>query len=126
MDFTWRAPISIILGCLEAQIAIVAVSIPIFWTVLEDQILQIFVKNEIEITEIAQPMELHESSSAKSDAGSEEGLAPTKRWTPPLRADQKETFYREVIERVSPSPMKFQSSVETPSEGGQVTRYLSR
>lgn len=44
MDFTWRAPISIVLGCLEAQIAIVAVSMPVFWQVLEEQILQIFVQ----------------------------------------------------------------------------------
>lgn len=122
MDFTWRAPISIILGCLEAQIAIIAVSIPIFWSVIEEQILQIFVQNEIEITEISQPMEL-DDRSVKSDAGSEAGLAPSKRWSPPRSKHQKEIFHREVIERISPSPMKFESSVETY---GELRRTISR
>ena len=116
MDFSWRSPISIILGCLEAQIAIIAVSIPIFWNVIEEQILQIFVQNEIEITEISSPIEL-DNASAKSDAGSEEGLAPSKRWSPPRTPNQKEMFYKGVIERISPTPMKFESGVETPREG---------
>jgi hypothetical protein len=34
LDFTWYAPISIILSALEVQIAIVLASIPIFWPVL--------------------------------------------------------------------------------------------
>lgn len=125
MDFSWRAPISIILGCLEAQTAIVAVSIPIFWSMLEERVLQIFVQNEIEITEITEPMEL-DIASAKSDAGSEEGLAPSKRWSPPRTLDAKEMFYREVIERISPSPMTFESSIETSGDGGRTKRIISR
>lgn len=125
MDFTWEAPISIVLGCLEAQIAIIAVSIPIFWSHLEEQILQIFVQNEIEVTEISQPMEL-ENASAKSDAGSEEGLAPSRRWSPPRHRDQKELFHREVIERISPSPMTFESTVEAGKSGERITRIISR
>lgn len=125
MDFSWYAPISIILGCLEAQIAIIAVSIPIFWTVIEEQILQIFIQNEFEITEISQPMEL-DNMSAKSDAGSEEGLAPTGRRDLPRTLDQKETFYKEVIERISPGPTNFQSFVETPGDAGPTKRSLGR
>jgi len=126
MDFTWRAPISIILACLEAQIAIIAVSMPIFWSVLEEQLLQIFVQNEIEITEIAQPMEL-ENSSAKSDAGSEEGLAPTQQrqpWSPrsTRNIDQKDMFYREVIERVNPNTRGMDSSIEA---GPRDIRYMN-
>lgn len=128
MDFTWRAPISIVLGCLEAQIAIIAVSIPIFWSVLEEQILQIFVQNEIEITEISHAVEL-DNASLKSDAGSEEGLAPTRtrRWSPPSRMkDQKDTFNKEVIERINPMRNTFESSVETQGDGGKIKRIISR
>lgn len=128
MDFTWRAPISIVLGCLEAQIAIIAVSIPIFWSVLEEQILQIFVQNEIEITEISHAVEL-ENASVKSDAGSEEGLAPmtARRWTPPGRTkDQKDMFYKEVIERINPARNTFESRVETQGDEGKIRQIISR
>lgn len=84
-------------------------------------------QNEVEITEICQPIELENSSTKSFDAGSEEGLAPTKRWTPPRTADQKkETYYREVIERVTSPTNMFETTVETSNDGPKLSGYFGR
>ncbi|KAF9738537.1 hypothetical protein PMIN06_001699 [Paraphaeosphaeria minitans] len=51
IDFTWWTPISIILSCLEIDLAIMCASMPIFWPVIEESFAAIFVTREIQITE---------------------------------------------------------------------------
>ncbi|KAF2625596.1 hypothetical protein BU25DRAFT_473709 [Macroventuria anomochaeta] len=50
-DFTWWTPISIILSCLEIDLAIICASIPIFWPVIQKSFSAIFVSHEIEVVE---------------------------------------------------------------------------
>ncbi|KAL0930378.1 uncharacterized protein CTRU02_214453 [Colletotrichum truncatum] len=50
LDFTWYAPISIVLSCIEVDLAMVASSVPIFWPVLRRFRDGIFVTKEIEVT----------------------------------------------------------------------------
>jgi hypothetical protein len=51
IDFTWWTPISIILSCLEIDLAIMCASMPIFWPVIEESFAAIFVTREVQITE---------------------------------------------------------------------------
>jgi hypothetical protein len=50
-DFTWWAPSSIILSCLEIDLAIICASVPIFWPVIQKSFAAIFVSFEVEIKE---------------------------------------------------------------------------
>ncbi|PSN68649.1 hypothetical protein BS50DRAFT_619467 [Corynespora cassiicola Philippines] len=51
IDFTWWPPISIILSCLEIDLAIICASMPIFWPVIEKSFDKIFVTHEVHIVE---------------------------------------------------------------------------
>ncbi|KAF2004880.1 hypothetical protein P154DRAFT_21289 [Amniculicola lignicola CBS 123094] len=51
IDFTWWAPTSILLSCLEIDLAVICASMPVFWPVLEKSFSQIFVTYEVKITE---------------------------------------------------------------------------
>lgn len=50
-DFTWWTPVSIVLSCLEIDLAIICASIPIFWPVMQKSLSAIFVSHEIEVVE---------------------------------------------------------------------------
>lgn len=50
-DFTWWAPISIVLSCLEIDLAIICASMPIFWPAIHKSLSAIFVSHQIEIVE---------------------------------------------------------------------------
>ncbi|KZM19228.1 uncharacterized protein EKO05_0007362 [Ascochyta rabiei] len=50
-DFTWWTPVSIIISCLEIDLAIISASIPIFWPVVQKSISAIFINHEIEVVE---------------------------------------------------------------------------
>lgn len=50
-DFTWWTPISIVLTCLEIDLAIICASMPIFWPVMQKSLSAIFVSHEIEVIE---------------------------------------------------------------------------
>jgi hypothetical protein len=50
MDFTWYAPISIIVSCLEVDTAIIAASMPVCWPQLQKYFPAIFVTHVVEIT----------------------------------------------------------------------------
>lgn len=73
VDYTWWAPVSIVLSCLEIDLAIICASMPIFWPVLESKLSQIFVTHEVHVTEhrrvstygLEHELE-HRSSSIKS------------------------------------------------------------
>ncbi|KAL5120583.1 hypothetical protein ACEQ8H_001602 [Pleosporales sp. CAS-2024a] len=51
LDFTWFAPLAIILSCLEIDLAIICASMPIFWPVIEKSFAAIFVSYEVDVTE---------------------------------------------------------------------------
>lgn len=50
LDFPWYAPISIVLSCVEVDLAMVACSVPIFWPVLRRFTDGIFVTKEVKVT----------------------------------------------------------------------------
>lgn len=50
LDFTFYAPISILLGCLEVDIALLAASMPIFWPIIIKALQPILVVHEVRIT----------------------------------------------------------------------------
>jgi hypothetical protein len=51
VDFTWWAPMSILLSCLEINLAIICASMPVFWPVIEKSVSAIFVTHEVHVTE---------------------------------------------------------------------------
>ncbi|KAF1975955.1 hypothetical protein BU23DRAFT_502511 [Bimuria novae-zelandiae CBS 107.79] len=92
IDFTWWSPISIILSCLEIDIAIMCASMPIFWPVIETSFAAIFVTHEVHITEqprysagnlgLAYELEhgdaMRDRASIKSGSTSRESLVMTR------------------------------------------------
>ncbi len=50
VDATWYAPDTILLAVLEVTLASICASVPIFWPVLTQQVIRIFVTKEVEIT----------------------------------------------------------------------------
>ncbi|KAF2794936.1 hypothetical protein K505DRAFT_241057 [Melanomma pulvis-pyrius CBS 109.77] len=50
IDFTWWSPITLLLSCLEINLAIICASMPIFWPVLEKSLSHIFVTSEVRIS----------------------------------------------------------------------------
>ena len=80
-DFTWWAPISIVLSCLEIDLAITCASIPIFWPVIQKSLSAIFVSHEIEVVEtrvesrgLAYELE-HTKSRGQQSLGSSSGTS---------------------------------------------------
>jgi hypothetical protein len=77
VDFTWFSPISIILSCIEVDLAITCASMPIFWPILEKSLSHIFVTSEVRIStehrhieEAGRGYELKgRTGSMKSDSG---------------------------------------------------------
>jgi hypothetical protein len=87
IDFTWWAPMSILLSCLEINLAIICASMPVFWPVLEKSVSAIFVTHEVHVTEhrrlddddaycgtednyeLVQSRSLGRAGSTKSDGG---------------------------------------------------------
>ncbi|KAF2677194.1 hypothetical protein K458DRAFT_481444 [Lentithecium fluviatile CBS 122367] len=51
IDFTWWAPLSILLSCLEIDLAITCASMPVFWPHFEKSVSAIFVTHEVHVTE---------------------------------------------------------------------------
>jgi hypothetical protein len=51
IDFTWWSPITLILSCLEINLAITCASMPVFWPHIEKSITAIFVTHEIHMSE---------------------------------------------------------------------------
>ena len=51
VDFTWWTPTTIILSCLEIDLAITCASMPIFWPIIEKSISAIFVTFEVQVEE---------------------------------------------------------------------------
>ncbi|KAF7448270.1 hypothetical protein A1F99_076340 [Pyrenophora tritici-repentis] len=51
VDWTWWAPIMIVLSCSEIDLAIICASMPIFWPIIEKSFHAIFVSYEVEVVE---------------------------------------------------------------------------
>ncbi|KAJ4987283.1 hypothetical protein SVAN01_07294 [Stagonosporopsis vannaccii] len=75
-DFTWWTPISIILSCLEIDLAITCASMPIFWPVIQKSLSAIFVSHQIEVVEtriegqgLAYELEHTKSRGTRSSSG---------------------------------------------------------
>jgi hypothetical protein len=50
LDFTFYAPISILLACLEVDIAVLAASMPVFWPIVLQVLQPILVTHEVHVT----------------------------------------------------------------------------
>ncbi|KAK1948910.1 hypothetical protein LY78DRAFT_697970 [Colletotrichum sublineola] len=70
LDFPWYAPVSVVLACIEVDLAQVASSIPIFWPVIRQAFPGIFVTKEIKVTCEVRRLE---SVELDDDVGAEEG-----------------------------------------------------
>ena len=76
MDFSWWSPIMVALAALEVDIAILAVSCPIFWPLVEEHVFGIVVRHEVQITSHRmEGFDSLEDVDGKSDHGSEAALA---------------------------------------------------
>lgn len=79
IDFTWWPPISILLSCIEIDLAIMCASMPIFWPILEKSISAIFITREIHVTEHRRidehglAFELEHTTRLKGDGEGREG-----------------------------------------------------
>jgi len=79
MDFTYHGAIMIVLASLEVLIGILAVSMPVFWPLIEAQFHGIVVQQEVRVTSrhVSDFDEL-EDGDAKSEHGSETALGPER------------------------------------------------
>ncbi|KAF0323585.1 integral membrane protein [Colletotrichum asianum] len=93
LDYTWYAPISVVIACVEVDLAMVACSVPIFWPVLRKHFGDfgdgIFVTKEIEVTREARRLEsveldddLEMEPDRRSRVGSEASLRQESRAPP--------------------------------------------
>jgi hypothetical protein len=77
VDFTWWPPISIILSCLEIDLAIMCASMPVFWPIVETRLAHIFVTHEVRISEHRRldenGYELEHTNSVKSGRSGRSG-----------------------------------------------------
>ena len=76
LDFTWWSPRMVTLAALEVNIAILAVSCPVFWPMIEQHFFGIVVQREVHVTSHRQVSGRgFESLDGKSENGSEAALA---------------------------------------------------
>ncbi|KAF2728883.1 hypothetical protein EJ04DRAFT_448401 [Polyplosphaeria fusca] len=68
VDFTWWPPISIILCCIEIDLAIICACMPVFWPVIEKTFPHIFITHEVHITEHRRLDDRYELEHTASDA----------------------------------------------------------
>ena len=101
LDFTYYAPISIILACLEVDIAVLAASMPIFWPILLLAWQPILVTHEVEVTSEPRYGFRYVSSEVELESGSASVHSETELRKPSLA---KTRHYKEAytIERVVP------------------------
>ncbi|KAF2642350.1 hypothetical protein P280DRAFT_467718 [Massarina eburnea CBS 473.64] len=66
IDFTWWAPITLILSCLEINLAIMCASMPVFWPHIEKSFTAIFVTREVHVTEHRRLDDEYELENGKS------------------------------------------------------------
>jgi hypothetical protein len=57
LDPTWYSPITIVLSDLEVDVASICASAPVFWPVLCQKVLTIFVTKEVEVTRMSRDLE---------------------------------------------------------------------
>lgn len=109
-DFMWWTPISIILSCLEIDLAIICASMPIFWPMVSKSFAAIFVSHEIQVEEVrvdnhglAYELE-HTKSRGQQSLRSSSGTS-----THELTSDLEDTFKEPISVGVDPLGPEAQS-----------------
>ncbi|GKT45251.1 uncharacterized protein ColSpa_05432 [Colletotrichum spaethianum] len=119
LDFPWYGPVSIVLACVEVDLAMVASSVPIFWPVLRQRFPGIFVTKEVEVTREARRLE---SVELDDDIGTEEGRRSRVGSEASLRQDTRKTAVRYMDDFVANQvdPLRRSKSVVTEVKAGDV------
>lgn len=113
-DFTWWTPISIILSCLEIDLAIMCASMPIFWPVIEKQFTAIFVSHEIQIVETREEHGLaYELEHTKTRGGNRSLRSNSGTSTQELTNDGEDMLYKEPIS-VGIDPLSEEAQAQGP------------
>jgi hypothetical protein len=113
-DFTWWTPISIILSCLEVDLAIICASMPIFWPVIEKQFTAIFVSHEIRVVETREEHGLaYELEHTKSRCGNRSLRSNSGTSTQELTNDAEDLLYKEPIS-VGVDPLSEEAQAQGP------------
>ena len=93
LDFSWWSPVMVIAAALEVDVAILAVSCPVFWPLVEEHFFGIVVRHEVRVTSHERAgFDGLEDSDGKSEHGSETALAgyveSTKSKGPPYYTEE--------------------------------------
>ncbi|KAI1778737.1 hypothetical protein F4818DRAFT_402328 [Hypoxylon cercidicola] len=136
-DPTWYAPISVILGALEVNIASICASVPIFWPSLKARLDEIFVTTEVTITrnrrsnrlseQVGDRIELQRTGS--EGRGSRWKMYPSRpgsessqsRLAEPASVENKADHYMDdyILDQVDPLRTKGAFFVEAEVSGGR-------
>ncbi|KAF9872313.1 hypothetical protein CkaCkLH20_10140 [Colletotrichum karsti] len=121
LDFPWYAPISIVLSCVEVDLAMVACSVPIFWPVIRKFTDGIFVTKEVEVTREVRRLEsveldddLDMEADRRSRVGSEASLRQ-ETLAPVARGRYLDEFVAQQVD-----PLSRSKSVVTQIKTGEV------
>ncbi|OHW98770.1 integral membrane protein [Colletotrichum incanum] len=119
LDFPWYGPVSIVLACVEVDLAMVASSVPIFWPVLRQKFPGIFVTKEVAVTREARRLE---SVELDDDIGTEEGRRSRVGSEASLRQENRGAGVRYMDEFVANQvdPLRRSKSVVTEVKAGEV------
>ncbi|GKT61702.1 integral membrane protein [Colletotrichum tofieldiae] len=119
LDFPWYGPVSIVLACVEVDLAMVASSVPIFWPVLRQKFPGIFVTKEVEVTREARRLE---SVELDDDIGTEEGRRSRVGSEASLRQENRGAGVRYMDEFVANQvdPLRRSKSVVTEVKAGEL------
>lgn len=93
-DFSWWAPLMVILAALEVNIGILAVSCPVFWPMIEQHFFGIIVRHEVEVTSQRVTFDGLEDGDGKSEHGSQTALAGDNKTG---KNGQLQTYYSEEL-----------------------------
>ncbi|KAK2031362.1 hypothetical protein LX32DRAFT_671741 [Colletotrichum zoysiae] len=120
LDFPWYAPVSVVLACVEVDLAMVASSIPIFWPVIRQAFPGIFVTKEVEVTCEVRRLESVEldddvgEEGRRSRVGSEASLRQDK---PAHNARYLDEFVQNQVD-----PLRRSKSVVTEVKASKVKK----
>lgn len=95
VDFSWWSPTMVLLAALEVNIAILAVSCPVFWPMIEEHFFGIVVQHEVQVTSRqVSGFKSLEDADGKSEHGSEARLAKE---TERAKRGKHQTYYTEQL-----------------------------
>ena len=123
-DPTWYAPAMVILAAVEVDLASMCASAPVFWPVLRQQVMKIFVTQQIEIIreEREEGFAMHRTRTAESELQlvDEDGVKKTtgdlnftaNGWTK-VPSKSKQTHYQDEYVRKQVDPLSEDGGVKT-------------